>query len=420
MNSPARPALSNVERRVVTALAAIYMTRMLGLFLLLPVLALYASGMRGATPTRIGFAMGVYGLTQALLQIPFGRWSDRYGRRPLIYIGLALFFVGSVMGALADSLAMLTLARAVQGAGAMSAAVTALIADSTREVIRTRAMAFIGISIGLSFIISLVTAPLLQALVGVAGIFWVMASMAVAGAGLLFFAVPRVEQVPQSLPSPCTGGRASRQGLASREEEEPGAGGAGDPPASLAAVAADPRVRAHYIGVFALHFILTSTFLSVPLLLAHDLGLREAEHWKVYLGVFIASLAGTVPMIFRAEKRGDSAKNLLLGAIVVAGASQLLLALNHRTMIGVMVVLAVFFAAFNFLEARLPALVSKAAPKAERGAALGVFATCQFLGAFFGGSLGGLLLASWGPAGVFSGSAAVALLWAVLTARLPL
>ncbi len=384
-------SLSAIERRIVAALAGIYATRMLGLFLLLPVLSIYAAQLPDASPALIGVAMGAYGLTQAVFQIPFGRWSDRYGRRPIIAIGLLLFLLGSVVGALADSLWMIVLARSLQGAGAMSAAVTALLADFTREAVRTRAMAFIGISIGASFVISLITAPLLEAVVGVPGIFWVMAVLAILGLALLKFAVP-----------------------AQGEEVV-------DPAATripTLRVAALPQLRAYFAGVFGLHFILTATFLSVPLVLLHSLGIAESEHWKIYLGVFLASFLGTVPLILVSERTAQPQRVVVTG-VLVAACAQVVMAVFFARSWYVFIAFTVFFAVFNFLEARLPAGLSKAAPSADRGAAMGVFATCQFLGAAAGGMLGGQLLARFGVSGVFWGSALVALAWATVTALAP-
>jgi predicted MFS family arabinose efflux permease len=360
---------------------------MLGLFLLLPVLALHARELPDYSPELLGLAMGAYGLTQALLQIPFGRWSDRYGRKPVIAVGLALFAAGSIMGALAQSVAALAVARAVQGAGAMSAAVTALLADLTRPEVRTRAMAVVGISIGLSFVVALVLAPVLDAAIGMDGIFLVMLAMAVAGFLLLRYAVP---------PEPeRTGGREAR------------------PLAALAALVARPSLRPLYAGVFALHFIMTATFLSVPQALVTDLGIESADHWQVYLGVFAVSLAGTVLLVVATERSGRG-HVLFVASVLLAGAAQALLGHDHAHLWQVLAALALFFAAFNYLEARLPALLTHAAPGTERGAALGIFATAQVLGAFLGGALGGVLLGRYGISGVFWGSAAVAAGWAVL------
>jgi MFS family permease len=384
-DSTPRPALSPQERRSVGALAAIYATRMLGLFLLLPVLALHARELPDYTPVLLGLAMGAYGLTQALLQIPFGRWSDRFGRKPVIAVGLGLFAAGSLVGMLAQSVAMLIVARCVQGAGAVSAAVSALLADLTRPEVRTRAMAVIGASIGLSFVLALVLAPVLDSAIGVPGIFAIMLVMALGGIGLLVMAVP-AEPVR-------TGGAESRSF------------------AGLLELARRPTLLPLYAGVFALHFIMTATFLSVPQALVTDLGIATAGHWKVYLGVFVASLAGTIPLILATERSGRG-RALFVVAIVVVASAQALLGFDHRHLWAVLGGLTLFFAGFNYLEARLPAQLTLAAPGHERGAALGIFATAQFLGAFLGGALGGVLLGRFGLAGVFWGSAVVALAWA--------
>jgi MFS family permease len=379
--------LSPEERRSVGALAAIYATRMLGLFLLLPVLAIYAQELPDYSPQLLGLAMGAYGLAQAVMQIPFGRWSDRYGRKPLITLGLGLFAVGSVIGSMAHSLALLTLARVVQGSGAVSASVTALVADLTRTEVRTRAMAFIGISIGLSFVVALIVAPVLDAAIGVPGIFLIMLAMALAGIALLHLAVPA---------EPLRTGGAEARRLSGMIE-----------------ILGRPALRPMYLGVFSLHFIMTATFLSVPQVLAGDLRIATGDHWMVYLGVFVCSIAGTIPLVLGTE-RGGRGGRLFVVAVLLLAAAQALLGLDHAHLWRVLAALTLFFAVFNYLEARLPALLTQAAPATDRGAALGVFATAQFLGAFLGGAIGGLLLGRFGLSGVFWGSATVALGWSLL------
>jgi MFS family permease len=382
--------MTPIERRAVGALAAIYASRMLGMFLMLPVLALYAHTLPDYSPEMLGLAMGAYGLTQALLQIPFGRWSDRYGRKPMITIGLLFYAGGSVLGMFAHTTWLLALARGVQGAGAVSASVTALLADLTRSEVRTRAMAVIGISIGLSFVVALIIAPALDAAVGVPGIFGIMLAMALLGMFLLYFAVPAEPER--------TGGAESRK------------------LSGLLEIVSRPQLRPLYFGMFALHAIMTATFISVPQVLETNLGIPGAAHWKVYLGVFLASLAGTVPLILKTERSGGAGVLFVL-AVALTGVAQALLGLDHVHLWVVLAALILFFAAFNYLEARLPALLTNAAPTADRGAALGVFATSQFLGAFFGGVGGGLLLGRFGIAGVFWGSAVLAFAWALLAFR---
>lgn len=382
-------ALSGAERRTVAALAAIYSTRMLGLFLLLPVLALYAASMPGATPGLIGLSMGAYGLTQAILQVPFGMWSDRYRRKSVITVGLIIFAAGSLAGVYAHTIVELILARSLQGAGAVSAAVTALMADHTRAEVRTRAMAFIGVAIGGSFVVSLVAGPLLQASIGVAGIFGLIAGLCLFGLVLLHTAVP---------PDPPS---SSPQAIGLRK---------------FVQTLRHPRARVLYFGVFVLHFVLTAVFLVVPLTLVQVLHWPEQEHWKIYLGVFVASIFGTVPMILRSE--GGSAQ-LLSTAVLLGAASQALLAFGREHLTLLMVGLTVFFAAFNFLEARIPALLTLAIGSEERGTALGVFATCQFLGAFGGGALGGQIVQHMGPSAVFVITAGACVIWAILARRTP-
>jgi predicted MFS family arabinose efflux permease len=332
--------------------------------------------------------MGAYGLTQALLQIPFGRWSDRLGRKPVIVAGLALFAAGSLLGAMAQSLAGLALARSLQGAGAVSAAVSALLADLTRPELRTRAMAFIGISIGLSFVLSLVFGPVLEAAIGVPGIFVAMLVMALAGIALIVFAVPAApERISGDTP------RLSR----------------------LHELAVRPALLRLHLGVFAMHFMITAIFLAVPAVLLERLHIATTVHWMVYLSVFVASIVGTVPLVLATERAQRPAVLLVL-AILATAISQALLGASNGHFWIVMGALTLFFAAFNYLEARLPALLTLAAPGAERGAALGVFATAQFLGAFAGGALGGVLLGRYGLPGVFWGTAVVASFWAVVAA----
>jgi predicted MFS family arabinose efflux permease len=382
--------MTSVERRSVGSLAAIYASRMLGMFLMLPVLALYAHTLPDCSPEMLGIAMGAYGLTQAVLQIPFGRWSDRFGRKPLITIGLVFYALGSLLGMQADTVTGLAIARGIQGAGAVSASVTALMADLTRNEVRTRAMAVIGISIGLSFVLALVIAPALDAAIGVPGIFAVMLVMSLLGLVLLHVAVP---------PEPeRTGGAESRK------------------LSGLLEIVNRPQLRPLYFGMFALHAIMTATFLSVPQVLETNLGIASEHHWMVYLGVFLASILGTVPLVLKTERTGGAGL-LFVASVFLTGVAQAMLGFDHVHLWVVMAALVLFFAVFNYLEARLPALLTQAAPAADRGAALGVFATSQFLGAFFGGVVGGVLLGQFGIAGVFWGAALMAFTWAVLAWR---
>jgi len=379
--SVAPVSLWPAERRAVSALAAIYAARMLGLFLLLPVLALYVGALPGARSWQIGLALGAYGLTQALLQIPFGRWSDRFGRRLLITLGLVLYGVGSVIGALSTTIGGVIVARLVQGAGAVSGPVTALLADLTRAEVRTRAMAVIGISIGGSFIVSLVAAPLLSALIGVRGLFWVMAALATLCVTLLWRVVPPPPHLQVSR-------SASFQGVFTRE------------------------LMPYYAGVFVLNVVLTLTFFGVPFALRDQLGIVAADQWKTYLAVFLASILPTVPLVLMTE-RVRAPIHLMRIAAGLLALSLAGLVWAHRHYGGLCVALIGFFTAFNYLESRLPARLSQVAGADSRGAALGVFATAQFLGAFVGGLMAAACSAAAGLVGVFAAGACVAAGWLV-------
>jgi predicted MFS family arabinose efflux permease len=263
-------------------------------------------------------------------------------------------------------------------------------ADLTRNEVRTRAMAVIGISIGLSFVLALIIAPALDAAIGVPGIFAVMLAMALFGLALLYTAVP--------------------------DEPERSGGADGRKLSGLLEIVNRPQLRPLYFGMFALHAIMTATFISVPQVLEANLLIPRESHWQVYLGVFLASLAGTVPLVLKTE-RSAGAGWMFVAAVVLTGVAQAALGFDHVHLWVVMAALVLFFAVFNYLEARLPALLTHAAPAADRGAALGVFATSQFLGAFFGGVVGGLLLGQFGLAGVFWGAAVLAFIWAALAIR---
>jgi MFS family permease len=384
---PRGAALLPAERRAVASLAAIYVVRLLGLFLLLPVLALHAVSLPGATPLLAGLAVGAYGLTQAVMQIPFGVWSDRIGRKPLIVAGLLLHVAGSALGALAATAPALVLARVVQGLGAVSGPVTAFLADLTRPESRTRAMFAIGTSIGASFVLSLVAGPLLAAAFGVAGVFWLIGALGAIAIALVVFALP-AERPARGRPAGGDWRAALCRGLAP-----------------------------HYAGVFMLHLTLTAAFIAVPQLLRDVHGLAASRHWGVYLGVFLSSVALTVPLVLwseRSRRIGGAAVAACLGIGASLGAMAF-----AGTQFGVLVAaLAAYFGAFNFLEARLPAALTEAAGPSIRGAALGIFATCQFAGAFAGGLAGGALLGSrWQFTGIFACAALAALAWLPLAAR---
>ena len=379
-------ALLPAERRVVASLAAIYAVRLLGMFLLLPVLSLHTGAMPGGTPLLAGLAVGAYGLTQALMQIPFGVWSDRIGRKPLIVVGLLLHIVGSLLGAVAGSAPALVVARFVQGLGAVSGPVMAFLADLTRPESRTRAMFTIGMSIGVSFVISLVAGPLLAAAIGVSGVFLLIGVLGLVALALVLFVLPAEQPLRRQ-----AGARDFSQVLTR-------------------------RLLPHYAGIFMLHLTLTATFIAVPHVLRDLHGMDSSRHWLVYLGVFAASIVLTVPLVVWSERNRRPGRAAFVGGMGLAVAlAALVWAQTHFD--ALLAALVLYFGAFNFLEARLPAALTVAAGEASRGAALGVFATCQFAGAFAGSLMGGVLLGShWNVTGIFACAAVVVVTWLPLAA----
>ncbi|MGV8805081.1 MAG: MFS transporter [Polaromonas sp.] len=384
--------MTATERRASFSLASIFALRMLGLFLVLPVFALEAARYPGgADPARIGLAMGIYGLTQALLQIPFGLASDRLGRKPVIVAGLVVFALGSFVAAAATSLDGLLAGRALQGAGAVSAAVTALLADQTRDVVRTKAMALVGGSIGLMFAVSLVLAPALNARIGLSGLFWLTGLLALGAIAMVLWLVPPEPQQHKDM---------ERAGLVS--------------------VLRRADLVGLNLGVFVLHAVQLSMWVAVPALLVQA-GLLKALHWQVYLPAVLASFVVMGGVLFPLERRGHL-RAVMLGAIALlllvqlgfmAVAQAAGTAAPSLTTLGLLLLL--FFCSFNVIEASQPSLVSRLAPAASRGAALGLYNTSQSLGLFAGGALGGAMIKWGGAPGLFVSTALLSLLW-LLTA----
>jgi MFS family permease len=372
------------ERRAAFWLAGVFSLRMLGLFMILPVFALYAEHLHGNTPALAGLAIGIYGFSQALFQIPFGFLSDRYGRKRMIYAGLLIFALGSVVAALADSIGGVILGRALQGGGAVSAAVMALAADLTREEHRLKVMATIGITIGVSFAVSMILGPVLNGWIGVPGIFWLTGVLALGSIAVVRWAVP------DPLDS-----RVHR-------DAEPVA-------AQFGRVLGDGQLLRLNFGIFTLHLLLTATFVAVPLAL-RDAGLASGQHWQVYLPALLLSMLAMVPFIIIAEKYRQL-KAVFLGAILSLALAEFGLLLLHDTALESALLLLLFFTAFNLLEATLPSLIAKMAPPDAKGTAMGVYSSSQFLGAFAGGALGGWLRGLFGLQGVFVFVTVAALLW---------
>jgi len=371
-----------VEKRAISVIAVIAMLRMLGLFALLPVLSLYAAGLDGATPLLIGLAVGAYGLTQAGLQIPLGALSDKVGRVPVIVAGLAVFAIGSLVAMYSDTIHGVIAGRLLQGAGAISATLMALIADATRAEVRTRSMAFVGIGIGASFLLAMVLGPLLAASFGVRALFGLGVLVAIVAA-LLLLLLPKGIEKPKA--------RAGRWDF-------------------RLALGADLLRLDFYI--FLLHAILAASFVALPFLLSNSLQLPVTSHWKLYVGALLVSLIGTIPLIVRDERQGKGGTIGVAVLLILIG--ELLLAFAAFSPASVFLALALFFAGFNFLEAGLPARLSLLASEESRGASLGVFSSFQFLGAFVGGLIGGLFLKVSDPGNVFLVCVLLASIWLIL------
>jgi predicted MFS family arabinose efflux permease len=386
MPDPQSLSLTPIERRASFALAGLFAARMLGLFLLLPVFAVAALGVVGGDdPARVGLALGMYGLTQACMQIPFGLASDRWGRRPVVLAGLLLFVLGSVICALSNDIFWITIGRAIQGSGAISAAITAWLADATRPEVRTRAMAMVGGSIGLSFALALVAAPLIVGAGGLSGLFWSIALLGVVCLLVARFVVPVVP-------------------LAAKPAQ----------PARAMQVFTHTDLLRLNFGVFCLHLIQVAMFVVIPPLFIKLGGFSSAELWKVYLPVIFGSFIFMVPMIFVAEKKRAHRAMLRLavaGLVVVFA----LLPWASQGFYLLAAGLTAFFVMFNVLEALQPSLVSRVAPPELKGLALGFYNTAQAAGLFLGGSLGGILVVWGGASAVFWAACALSALWLLVT-----
>ncbi|HHJ34811.1 MAG TPA: MFS transporter [Gammaproteobacteria bacterium] len=387
MKQPATDNLAAQERRAAVSLAMIYAFRMLGLFMILPVFALYAEHLPGATPFLMGLALGIYGLTQALLQIPFGMWSDRIGRKPVILIGLLLFAAGSLIAGSAHSIEGIIVGRAIQGAGAIAAALMALAADLSREEHRTKMMAMIGASIGASFALSMVLGPLVNDWIGISGIFYSTAGLALIGIAILYLLVP--DPIKSHF---------------HRDTEVEGQ--------SLRAVLSNTQLLRLDAGIFTLHFVLMCVFLVLPLELHNVMGLDVDKHWQIYLPVFVLSLIIMVPFIIIAESK--QAMKAVFNIAIVALIFATLLFLSSQTLWVVVAALILFFTGFNLLEASLPSLIAKTAPATQKGTAMGMYSSSQFFGAFAGGTVGGYAHQTWGIPGVYATALVALCFWLLL------
>jgi len=368
------------------SVAMIFSFRMLGLFLLIPVFTTYGVKLNGATPTLLGIALGCYGLSQGLLQIPFGMLSDRYGRKPLLTLGLILFALGSLLGACTQSIHGMIIARILQGAGAIGSVLIALLADLTPDEQRTKAMAVIGMTIGLSFSLAIVLGPTIAHLYGLPGIFYMTTLLACVGLIMIHTIIPTPKQHRLDMQATINATR-------------------------FKAVLNNPHLQRLNSGIFFQHLILTSTFFAIPLLLQQQIKQEHLSNaWHFYLPLMIISFVAMVPCITIAERKGKI-KYLFIAAVSLTALSQGILAFTHQSMLSLFISMITYFIAFNILEASLPSLVSKQAHANSRGCAMGIYSSSQFLGIFAGGALAGILFQWLGYTGIFAINGGIALLW---------
>lgn len=379
---------SLIERKATFSIAGIFAVRLLGLFMVVPMFSLYASTLKNSTPLLMGIALGCYGLTQALLQIPFGLCSDRYGRKHIIALGLIIFTLGSFGAALSHTIWGMIISRSLQGAGAIGGATNALLADLTSAQNRLKAMAIVGVTIGIAFAAAMVLGPLLASWVNVPGIFWVSSLLGLLGLLILYHwtpTEPRLHHIPQHN-------------------------------LSLFTLFFNPLLLPLNFGVLILHALLTATFVVLPTALQNIAGLPEKQQWHVYLPVLLLAFLAMIPFIIAANKKKWS-RFIFLCAIALLACAELLLWLLTHSVIGIAIGLWLFFTAFTLLEALLPSLVSKVAPSERKGTALGIYSCCQFIGIFIGGSIGGWLYGHFPVNGVFVANMMLAGIWLLYSLR---
>lgn len=388
--------MNKLEKRTAVSLAAVYAVRMLGLFMILPVFTLYANTIPEISPLMIGLAIGIYGLTQAIFQIPLGFLSDKIGRKPVIAGGLFIFAIGSVVAAFAshaNNIELLIFGRAIQGSGAVAAATMALAADLTREEHRAKVMAIIGMTIGVSFSVAMIIGPLINEWAGLSGIFWTTTVLAFLGILLILFIVPHP---PTRFAHKDAGVIKDYIGSALR----------------------DPTLIRMNVGVFILHMILSANFTVIPLIFRDVLGFAAVEHWRIYLPILGLSFLLTIPLIIIAEKF-QKIKPLFIASVITLIIAQLVMGVMTSLALALLLAFLLFFIGFNFLEAVQPSLVAKYANVNNKGTAMGIFSTAQFLGIFAGGTLGGLVTGYWGIQGVMLFGALLASLWLLVAFGLP-
>ena len=382
---------SSTERRATFSIASLFGFRMLGLFMVLPVLALATADYPDFTPLMLGMTLGAYGLTQAILQIPLGLLSDRIGRHPVIIGGLLMFIAGSVVAALADTMAGLVFGRALQGTGAIASTLMALVADLTVEQNRSKAMAAIGGSIGFSFMLAMMLGPVLTANFGLSGVFWATALLGVIGVFVAFFLIPKAASM-----------RRNRESMADTRQ--------------MKGLLREPNLMRLNFGIFALHFALMAAFVAIPTMLSNELGINESNLPWVYLGLLGGGFFVMLPLMILAEKFGYQKLIFIVSVAIMALATAVLSGQRGPSLTPLM--LLIFFAGFNLLEATLPSWLSKMCPVGNRGTAMGIYSTSQFFGAFAGGLAGGWSLHEFGVDGLFVTITLILLIWAFVSVGL--
>ncbi|AIR65460.1 MFS transporter [Cedecea neteri] len=376
--------MTPVELRATWGLGTVFSLRMLGMFMVLPVLTTWGMALQGASEALIGLAIGIYGLAQAVFQIPFGLLSDRIGRKPLIVGGLAIFVLGSVIAALSDSIWGVILGRALQGSGAIAAAVMALLSDLTREQNRTKAMAFIGVSFGVTFAIAMVLGPIITQALGLQALFWMIAVLATCGILITIWLVPN-----------------TKTHVLNRES--------GMVKGCFRKVMMEPKLLKLNFGIMCLHIMLMSTFVALPGQL-EQAGFPAAQHWKVYLCTMLISFVSVVPFIIYAEVKRRM-KHVFVGCVAVLLVAEIVLWGAGPHFWDLVIGVQLFFLAFNLMEAILPSLISKESPAGYKGTAMGIYSTSQFIGVAIGGSLGGWLNGLFDSQTVFLAGAVLAMVW---------
>jgi len=385
-------ALNPFEKKTALSLSLVFSLRMLGLFMIMPVFAIYGQDLTGYSPMWVGIAIGAYGLTQALLQIPAGMLSDKIGRRPVIYGGLLIFAIGSLIAGFSESVYGVTLGRALQGCGAIASAILALAADNTREQQRSKAMGMIGVSIGLAFTVSMVVGPILAPFIGLHGLFFITAAGAIFGIFIIYFLVPNTANI-----------KAPKGETIAI-------------PSLIASLIKKPELLRLNLGIFILHLSLTAIFITLPIQLL-QMKLPANEHWQVYLPALLISFILIVPMLIISAKKQKN-KHFYLFSIGLMALSLLTMAFSHHSLSVMFFAILLFFTAFNFLEASLPAFISMLSPAGTKGTAMGIYSTCQFSGAFMGGVIGGISYRLFGHSGLFLCLTVLMIVWFLLSLKM--